>query len=448
MQAIAALVIVSAIYSNPNNANTLYIAAPNPISAHAFRDRDSFPPNERKYMKYFTTECVAADNQVMLADALAYACCSLSHKTDVSFQIPIQIAPTLFRIDTRGLGWEHVYEEVMIERYPYYDEFYSDYYIKNFAPLVINAHWFVANILDSTETGDAQYKLLYGTRNYPKTEAEFFKFWDVSPDPEYRIGLIAGNSPVAGEKTRLLDNRAAGRRGYAYITGDARELVGKFDPLENLPFNAQVDAREYIIGMKKWRKGKSGYVQAYWLADGKGAKQDKAPVDIVHDYTNIRGFEIINSSSCMYCHVAGLIPPSTDEYKLYIEKGNHIDADYLSKYKIERYLESDIAKEIALNNQGFADGVLLINGMKPEQNGAAFKLYVTQYDATMDLTQAARELYCTPKELQLAIGYYSRVTGKLGARGSALGTGGAISRDDFKFRFYLFQEILSIWRKL
>ncbi len=113
------------------------------------------------------------------------------------------------------------------------------------------------------------------------------------------------------DKARLLEEYPTNTRGYYWVTRDSKNASGKKDPLENLLARpVDHDASEAIASFVKTYNGKGGTAQAYFLANAKGDRQEKAPADIVEDHTRVRGVEIKNTISCVACHLEGLRLPT------------------------------------------------------------------------------------------------------------------------------------------
>jgi hypothetical protein len=422
---------------------TLTLLAAHGDSEAAFQDLAQFPAAEQPYYAYLTLTTTPEADRERLANVLRFVVPSLSSRTLLSEQLPTPVAGTnLLRLDLRGLGWESVWQSVI--KTHYVPKYRPDLLASHAVPLVIRGDWLASNLMDPIETGDAQYQLIYSGKP-PKTAGEFLAFWGIQSDPEYVFGLIEGASGVAEERVRLIENRPGAKRNYGWLTRDSAIVAGKTDPLENLPNRAKFDAQELIVGAPKWYGGKSGMLQAYFLADGKGNRQEKAPADIVVDHTQLRGVEIRNSIGCVSCHIQGINPPTTDVFRAYIESGARVFADKITQREIDRYLGSDVAKEVTRDQQSYADGVKLCNGLTPEANTAAFVATVKQYDQPLDLEQAARELYAgSAIELRLALGDYSRRFG-LSGRLALLAQGKTISRPQWIANFGKAQEIVAAW---
>lgn len=424
-------------------ALTLALLGQHPEAAAAVADRATLPPEQAKYAVYLSLEDCPPTKRDELENALLFIVPSLSSKTYLAEQLPVRLRGTnLLRLQLDGLGWESTYPAVLAQHYvPTYR---PDLAHAKAVPLVVSGLWFAASIIDPIETGDAQYQLLYSGKP-PKTVDEFLKFWAIQNEPEFVFGLIEGESGVAVQRTRLIENRPGARRNVAWLTRDSAAVSGTKDPLENLPNKTQFDAQEIIVCAPKWSYGKSGMLQHYFLANGQGVRQEKAPADVVVDHSGIRGVEIRNTISCLACHSTGINPPTSDAFRTYIESGARVAfLDKQAQLATDRYLGSDVAKEVTDCQQQYADGVALCNGLSVQENTRAIVTVVQTFDQAVDLQQAARELYCEPRELQLALAYYSR-TQTLTGRLALLAQDKSISRNQWKASYPQAQQVLYQW---
>lgn len=416
-----------------------------PDSEAAMADLLRLPPQQQKATAYLTTSTVADEHRETLVKVLRFVVPSLSPKSYLADQLPYAVPDTnLLRLDLAGLGWQHTWPTVIAREYvPVYR---PDLAYSKQVPLVVRGDWFAAAITDPNVTGTAQYELLYGKAL--ANAKEFEAFWRANPEPQLRFGRIEGRSGVSVQGTRVLESYPTANRGYLWVTYDSRVVGGATDPLENLTARpVKHDASELIAAIPKHVGGQSGTLQAYFLADAQGKRQEKAPTDIVTDTTGTRGVEIRNTLSCIACHVEGIRQPTLDQYREYILSGARIYGyDKATQQEIDRYLDSPIAKEISRNNEDYAAGVALCNGLTPAENAAAFQRVVRLYDSPVTLEQAARELYTTPETWRLALGNYSR-TYKLTGRLALMAQGQPMSREQWLANYHLATQVLAEWTR-
>jgi hypothetical protein len=412
----------------------------------AFVDLRTLPPEVQQVTAYLTTSVVAPEHREALGQVIRFAAPSLSHKPYLGDQLPVAVAGTnLYRLDLAGLGWQSTWADVI--RQHYVPRYRPDLAHAGHVPLVVSGAWFVSQLTDSNETGDAQYQLLYSGKP-PKTSAEFRKFWSVNGDSSLAFGRIEDQSGVARAKRRLMENQPVANRAYFWQTFDSEVIAGQTDPLETLTVRPpKHDASELIAGIPKHYLGESGTLQAYFLADAKGNRQEKAPAAIVTDDTGIRGVEIRNTLSCVSCHVEGLRHPTLDAYREYILSGARIYAkDKGTQQEIDRYLDSPIAKEIERNNADYAAGVEMCNGLGPRDNALMYRFVVQEFDADLVLDQQARELYTDAETWRLALGNYSR-THQLTAALAQAAQNKPITRRQWEANFHLAQKALYEWER-
>lgn len=428
--------------------------------ADAAADRARFPLEDQPYIYHLTTAAFSHEERILLENALMMIVPSLSHKTDLAYQLPVKVSDTLYRIDLRGLGWDKTWHQAIAPHYPYYWIGDPNYKTRKYAPRVIRADWFVADIYDQVQTKNAQFLLLYG-RDLKDAE-DFKKFWGVQKENEYVFGMIEERSGVSVQKVRQIENYTTSKRGYFWETKDSRIIAGRFDPLANLHQRDKVlyDASEYIVGMFKVKNGKAGCAQAYLLAFGnsdpkvkEGTLQEKAPVDIVEDHTNTRGREIRNSSSCVYCHLQGIQPPTQNGYRRFITSDGRLKADWKSTYEIQRYHGSDLEKEVKLNQDLYASFISMCNGLTPAQSHRHYQICVQRYIGHRSIEDMARELSViygtdrvTPHELELALSWYSKQYG-LPQRLVDLAEGHGMTYEQSLDLFPFLQKVFETWQK-
>lgn len=421
----------------------LLILSAHPEAEAAIVDRNTLPPDVAQHTVYLSLLDCPPTKRDELENALKFIVPSLSSKVYLADQIPLRIEGTnLLRLDLQGLGWESTYPSVIAQQYV--PSYRPDLVHAKAVPLVVSGLWFAANVIDPVESGNSQDLLLYGAKP-PADVDSFLKFWGIQNDTEFVFGLIEGQSGVASQRTRLIENRPGAKRNVGWLTRDSAIVAGKTDPLENLPNKVAFDAQEIIVQFPKWSAGRSGYLQSYFLANGAGKAQIKAPADIVVDHIGIRGPEIRNTFSCIICHTQGINPPTSDQFKTYIEAGAKVA--FLKKEdqrRVDQYLTSDVAKEVDACQKQYADGIRLCNNLTPEDNQRCFVEVIQTFDQDVTLEQAARELYCEPRDLSLALAFYSR-TQTLTGRLALLAQGRPITRQQWKTSFKQAQEIEYLW---
>jgi hypothetical protein len=416
------------------------------VRAAANADRQAFPRGEWPHLFYLNAENIEPEIQALAGPVAAFTLASFSRELVLEHQVPTQITPVLWRLDLRGLGWHWRDWQTVLSRYPYAPDTHY--------PLIVRADWLAVELWDSFES-DSGERLLYGGKTLPKTLADYLKFWQVqakATDPLV-LAHVEQESGVSLLSIRRVENRPTANRGYYWGTEDnaQRNFDGQTDPLENLLNARQHDASEHIFGFLKISstQGVGGTLQQYALANGKGVKQTRAPVDIVEDATRFRGVaEIRTGGSCVQCHTEGIKPLTKNDLRDLIASGEEIYSDKESQLKIESQYLADLRLrvEIARNQDDYAAGVALVTGMGPAEFSRGFRSFVDAYDAPLSLDDAAREMYVAPEQLKLALGYASQAGVKLGARVSGLAHGRDVPRAHWEESYKSAYLAMQIWR--
>lgn len=417
-----------------------FVLAGSPDTAAALADRAQFAPADHAHLFYLTTSAAPRARREQLATALRLVVASTSSQQILERCTPATVEGSdLLRIDLRELRWRSKDWQALLARYPYAPG--------NPYPLVVRADWLVQAITDSQATPEGYLPLLYGDR-VPKTRDEFLAFWSVdSARKDLRFGLIEGESGVSVQRVRWIENRPISR-GYAWLTRDVLAVSGDQDPLEYPAGDFRHDGEEIILGIPKisLATGARGALQVYLLANGKGDRVNRAPVDLVEDHSRFRGLaEIRTAGSCIQCHAAGINPPTRNEFRQLIVDGVDVYADKGQQEALEAFHLSDVGKEIARNNEDFAAAVKVVCGCTGTEAVEAFRASVNAYDADVTLADAARELYSTPAELRLALAYASQ-HGSLGARLSRLAHDAALPRETWEQSYPAAYAAIAQWR--
>lgn len=373
-------------------------------TAAAMADRATFPVELQPHLYYVSTAgALNATERTCQEVALKLIVPSLSRQPVLERCLPVQVGPTLWRLNLAELGWSIENWQQIIAAYPYHPTGYK-------IPLVVQAHWLLPTITDASQS-DAYYRLLLGAR--PKNRQEVFAAFGISDDARFQYGQVAGDSPVSKTGTRFIRNLAI-LRGWSYITEDVLQLSGKNDPLKS-PIGAYPhDGEELLVGHPKISMGTPeqptalrGVMLVGLLFDGKGQTIDKADTALVEDYTATRGFRhIVAGLSCFSCHQNGPNGPSRNVLREAIESG--VDA-FAYKYgddeAIEAFHFSDMMLAIKRDREDYGAIVTRATGAEPTEAVDAFRSVLDCYDAPVTVERMAAELYIAPEELPLAIGW-------------------------------------------
>jgi hypothetical protein len=417
----------------------MLLVSVNPDADAAYADRATLPLADQPYAFYLSLSSQRSPAaKERLVKVVRSTLPSLSSRSYLGDQLPVRVGDNLLRIDSRGYGWEKSLPQVLYQHYPYRPELRSQ---KLYA-YTFRADWFVASVTDPIQTGDSQYRLLYGDKQ-PKTSGEFRKFWGANTDPNFLYQFHEAASQVGVNPDRNVKQFDTNQRGSLYATEDSENTVGEKDP-GNYGKNGKFDAGEEIAMTPVQYAGESGLKMVFGLFNGKGERQDFAPARIVTDHKQIRSSEIRNDVSCRVCHVEGLRPLNVNGFKAFIEQGSRVAADKKTQQLIDQQYQSGMAQQIEADNRLYAKYLDMTSGYTPAEYAKAFEATVRGYDAPVTREQAARELYMADEEFRLALGYYSAKYG-LTRRLADLSEGGSISRAQWVAEYELAQVVKHKW---
>jgi hypothetical protein len=408
--------------------------------AAAIQDMATFPPERQQYLRYVTTATAAnALEQRRQEVALAFVVASTTRQDNFDYCRPVRVTPTLWRLDLDWLRWNKNDWASLVAHYPYHPTGARN-------ATLVRADWLILQLVDQTES-DAYLRFLFG--EVPKNRARAFEILGVVDKPDYTFGLIQPDSGVSVSGDRWIENRPV-LRGYAWGTRDVLKLDGKSDPLESPDGSFKHDGEEHIIGLPKFdpKSGFRGALQAYFLANGQGNLVARAPVDLVRDHQEFRGFaEIRNPGSCIGCHENGINPVGPNLLIETIKSGVEAYADYDNYQKIEAFHGSKLERFVTRDNEDFQGAALLACGEPAAEASLFVKMVVEAYDAPVTLERAAAESYLAPIELKRALALGSAGGYSLGARLSSLAHGGDVPRDAFEENYVAVRGIADYWRK-
>lgn len=430
MRMLTALLLTAAIATTPEQA--------------ALADYAAQPVADQPYLRYLSAQHTPQREHEWWGQALAFAVPSASRAVVLDHQIPVEVAPALWRINLKSLDWDWRDFNTVLERYPY-EENNPDRPL-----LVVRADWLVFELSDTTES-QAYYLLLYGSQRIPKTRDEFFGFWsvDLANQPKFGFGMIEERSGVAHQRVRWLEAFES-PAGYAWETKDVLRVEDGSDPLAAPDGKFKFDGSELIVGIPKvsLKYRTRGALQAYFLAAGNGARVEEAPVDLVEDHSRFKNQTAIRTSgSCIQCHEKGIINPTQNGLVQILSEG--VTLKVYSKEKqeaIERFHLTDSAKEIARNQQDYLLAIHACNGLSGAQNVKTYRWAIQRYDVDLTPQRAALELYCRPEELQNALAYASLNKVDIGVRLAGLAHGRTIPRFAWEQDYAEAEAVLRVWR--
>jgi len=407
--------------------------------AAAIADMATFPIERQPFLRYVTTATASdALDRYKQEVALAFVVASTTRQDNLDYCRPVQVTPTLWRIDLDWLRWSVNDWAALVAKYPYHPT-------GSQSSTLVRADWLILQLTDQTES-DAYLRFVFG--RVPKNRDDALAILSVDASPQFRFGLIQANSGVSVSGTRWIENRPISR-GYAWGTRDSLVLDSKSDPLEHPEGGFVHQGEEWICGLPKFdpANGFRGALQVYFLSSGEGQIVPRAPVDLVRDHREFRGFaEIRNPGSCIDCHDGGINPVGPNQLAEVIKSGVEAYANYDNYQAIEAFHFSQLDREVTRNNEDFQGAALLACGEPSTEASLYVKQVVEAYDAPVTLERAAAESYIAPAELKRALALGSASGYSLGARLSALAHDGTVPREAFEENYVAVRAIAESWR--
>ncbi len=382
---------------------------------------------------------------VELLPVVQFVACACSREAYLPAIVPqaLEGAPVV-RFNLTALGWSTRDWGIVCgrERNPYT-------LTRN--PLTVPLAWFIREASDQTRS-DAYLRLLFGGKNQPATLAEFWAAVGIDPDRQRGLafGLVEGRSRVnvarLGARLLRFDD---GVHASAWTTFDVRAPSAAADPLAALDADFAADGSEVFALLPKVAPGVRGVLPVTVLANGQGKLVAEAPVDLVEDFNRTGGLAAIrNPISCWGCHVAGPQRPTENALAARLVAGVQVlAADPAEAVAAERFHLAGVEQALDDWAAGYAEALLAINGLTPEQNAAAFVAAVGAYQADVTLETAAAELHCAVETLRLALGWASAERLDVGPRLAGLPHGFAIPRASWEQDFQRAAAIVREWRK-
>jgi len=400
------------------------------LSQAALNDRQLFSKADYPFISYLVADLTTAQ-------VLSWVLSSTSVQPEVELCQPQMVVEGLWRIDTRSLLWRHKDWQEVLASHPYGG--YS---------MLVRGDWLVTDLLDAQlsasqhEDGIASYyRLLYGER-VPKTEQDFFKFWEIDTNAKRFQGQIEGLSQVNRRGRRWIENRDRAR-GYFWITRDSLTLDTESDPLERPDGSFRHDGSEIIVGFEKFSSANQarGTVQYYLLSNGRGEVVNEAPVQLVEDSTRFRNVPSIRTwGSCLQCHVEGIRPIGTNAL-VDLQRKYETVVFSANDSALRRFHFGSLAKAVARSQEDYASGVMMHTGWTAEQLRDAVVAVVRGYDDHLDIDRAAVELGVETEYLRAKIREYGQAN-PIAAGISMLAAGGKCSRDLFAQQYNNLNSIL------
>ena len=249
---------------------------------------------------------------------------------------------------------------------------------------------------------------------------------------QYKAVVI--KSQVA-RNNRTLTRSPTFTDGYIWISNDTLKSVDDRNYAQNI-LDEQFDANEIIASLPNG-------LQAYFVTNGKGERQDKADNEIAKDYLSADAI-VRNGRSCMACHAVGINPIQDEVRELNKRFQNKEQVRLLvaseeDYYRIQDLFSSNLDLKIVRDQQIYADAIGLVTGLTPEQNAQAHHAQWENYiEHLMTVQQVALDCGISVQEVER----YCRLSGDNLFLGLTKTPIRPVRRDQFEQAFQSFMLIV------
>lgn len=378
--------------------------------------------------------------------AFLYQVPATSREPLLDYTVPERVAGTnLWRMNLTALGWR-------TKDWAKVCSFQNNGYTEFENPLIVPMAWFVNELADCREGGNAYFTLLFQGKP-PKTEDEFLATFGLSRKQQgvSRFGWVEGQSGVHRIKdgARIVEH-LDGANSEGWSTYDVRKITIETDPLQSvLPEKLKYDASETFVLIPKVsaKGGKRGVMAVTGLFNGTGAVQVEAPNDIVADTTETFGNDlIINNGSCVSCHTDGPKMPSINALRDRLAAGLQLKTyEERKRIEAELYHLGDATTALERWGEDYTTALECVNGLTPLANAESYRAALKRYREDVDLNRAAAELSTDANFLKLAIAWANVRYIDAGVRSAGLAEGKTMTRDTFESEYLKLKSYLSAW---
>ncbi len=399
------------------------------------RDLLQTPGRDVRFLRYFSVAHLQAagkreEEVAQLREALGKILNSLSWRRSISLPRPLDPGATVFRIDLRDFDWDESTWNRILRAYPYGVLRPESREVQDLVgtpvPL-IRGDWFVA----AASVPPLYHEIL----GLPRTVADLERLLDLDTARNLQLEkfvMRAGvrNSGVS-RHNRVLERHESSYGAY-WKSYDFGSSSGPDNIFQN-PLDLRPAGGEIIFSLPNG-------MQAYFLADARGNRIDRAPTNIVFDRNEPETPEVVNGRSCMSCHFAGMRTFRDDVRSVIHQQGGSTRRDralalYVEQSQLDKFLEEDSAR---FSRTAGAAGGKIPDDPRAEAVGAASR----RFEAPLELHLASAELGVEPSALRLRIENNSRLSA-LGF-GQLLGENGTVKRDLWEEQFPVLVNTLGL----
>lgn len=262
---------------------------------------------------------------------------------------------------------------------------------------IVNGLWWLWQTVVQEGRGDTGYYNFLGIKD-EKTFEELIRF-DAKLAQELEKRRVVIFSGVTQEPRRVERLRTV--LGGYWRTFDSAVATGDKNPIALLNGGLRFDATERFAPLPNG-------IPVWYLADGKGKLQSKAPDTVVRgDRFSPKSPALLAGLSCWRCHAEG----KADNVILGLDHaakvGKIFSRDYRKVEELQAQYLTEIKHLLDQDRVQYAAAIKEASGLDPQAYAAGLSKWYRYYDeAKVDLVWAARDLATTPAKLQAALKAY------------------------------------------
>ena len=374
-------------------------------------DLQRLPDYRTKGTRYITLShlhnaCAQAKGLEVYRQGVGKLINSLSRSPTVLRLETIDPDRTIIRFNIDDLGWEEADWNAILAAYPYGVQPDTKFFgvvqqATNTQLPYIRGDWFAF--------AAAQPPLYHQLLKLPDTFKELQKQQGVDVEADLQKFLVqrAGMQESGMSPNNRMIERHQSRTGYFWTSYNFASNKGRqniFDfplgPGGDNGFTHDLSATLFSLP--------NGF-QGFYLADAGGAKVDKAPTQVLRDFTR-RDLSLTTGLSCFGCHAGGIIRKVKDEVRPSVFSNREIarrtrdaiEAMHPEPERLDRVLEDDAGRFRDAMGRAGLDPDLKLNGTE------MISALALKYDANVDLPLAAAEFGLRPEEFRQVAGASGR----------------------------------------
>ena len=388
---------------------------------------------DRPFLRYFTlTHLYNAGAQpeeiTAYRNALSKLLNSLSWQKRIVIPAEIEPTGTVFRIDLRKYSWTAATWKNLLLSYPYHVVPVSAT-AKTITMATecelpfVRADWFVSNA--------ARPPLYHVLLDMPKTAGDLEKklLIDVEKDIKEETVVRAGFSESGVSRNNRIVERHESPYGAYWRSYDFSNSTGKQNIFQN-PLGFEPAGGEIIFNLPNGMQG-------YLLVNGKGARINNGPIEIVNNKNNPTDPIVRNGLTCMTCHTRGL-KAFTDQVREVVAKTPSPDYDrnkVLALYSAKPAMEKLFIEDLKRYAEAARETGNEIGETEP------IALLSAEYEAPLNVARASAEVGMKPEE------FLKRIKGDPNLAVTCavlLAENGAIKRDAWQDSFDVLSRGLAL----